>query len=57
MKYKLAYFLVWFCRLFTKVNSYEYYRKTFLMEDILDEANREYISNFMGIKKWPSEGV
>ena len=51
MSYKFAYSLVWLCRLFTAKNSFRYYKLTYMMEDIVDEAYYACISEQMN-RNW-----
>lgn len=47
MKYKLAYLIIWICRLLNKTGSYRYYKNTYILEDINGEAYCERISKQM----------
>ena len=48
MGHKLAHTLVYLLRLLaTEKGSYEYYKLTFLMEDIRDESNRYHMSKLL----------
>ena len=51
MRYKLAYFIIWFRRLFAGNNAFDYYRYTAILEDIIDEGYRYKISKQMN-KYW-----
>jgi len=47
MKYNLACSLVWCYRLLFKEGSPKHYELTFLMEDINDEKEADYITNLL----------
>jgi len=47
MGHKLAYLIVWIQRLFFKKGTTDYYKLTYLLEDISEEGYRYNISRFM----------